>query len=94
MVVARHRQTSSRCHTVGRSRKLDVAQSSRRAVGAPPDVEVRLVDLIKNSPSSPSRDLCILVRSNTRPVSKIDRVRPKTKVSSWSHTKTFSGFCF
>ena len=35
MVVARHRQTSSRCHTVGRSRKLDLAQSSRRAVGDP-----------------------------------------------------------
>ncbi|MCB1328517.1 MAG: hypothetical protein KDK28_03255 [Maritimibacter sp.] len=60
----------------------------------PPVVEVRLVELVIKSPSSPSRDLCILVRSRTGPVSKIDRLRPKTKVSSWSRTKTFSGFFF
>lgn len=71
-----------------------MAQSSSCAVGDPPVVEVRLVDFVNNSPSSPLRDLCIRVRSKTRPVSKIDRVRPKTKVSSWSRTKTFFGFCF
>ena len=57
----------------------------------PPDVEVRLVDLVN---CAPSLDLCILDRSRTGPISKIDRLRPKTKVSSWSRTRTFSGFCF
>ena len=35
MVVARHRQTSSRCHTAGPSRRLDVTQTSRCVVGDP-----------------------------------------------------------
>lgn len=48
----------------------------------PPLIEVRLVDLVINSPSSPSRDLRILVRSRTGRVFKIDRLRSKTKVSS------------